>query len=379
MRIALFHASAGHGHAKAAAAVKEGFMALGVPGSEIFLEDTLDETPAWFRKLYISFYYFSVKYTPRVWGNVYATSNNDKLYRNLAYPVRKILNSWIAKNLVLRMVRDKPEAIVSTHFLAPEVLGRAKLKGLIDSKLFTIVTDFIPHRFWINPGTNHYWVMSEEGKRNLEARGVSSEQVIVGGIPISLKFRPENRKKEIRKKEGLDETTFTILITSGSFGLGPTEEILEAMRPFENNFQVIVVCGKNEAQYHSLERRRYPFRLRLYGFVSHMHELMEASDLLIAKPGGATTSESLAKGVPMIVLEPIPGQETDNARLLKDRNASFFLHKPEDIHVILKGILDYPEVLIEKKRSIEKLAKPDAALDLAKFVLSQIGQKKGLR
>ena len=100
---------------------------------------------------------------------------------------------------------------------------------------------------------------------------------------------------------------------------------------------------------------------------------LEASDLIIAKPGGATTSESLAKAVPMVVLEPIPGQEAGNARLLKERNTSFFLGVPSDIRTILKGILDYPVVLEEKKRSIRQLAKPDAAVELAKFALKRIG------
>ena len=134
----------------------------------------------------------------------------------------------------------------------------------------------------------------------------------------------------------------------------------------------MVVCGKNTDLERSLRKREYPFPIKIYGFVSHMDQLMEASDLIVAKPGGATTTESLAKGIPMAVLEPIPGQEARNAKLLKERNASFFLGKPSDMRIILKGILDYPEVLEEKKRSIQALARPDAAMDAARFVLKRI-------
>jgi processive 1,2-diacylglycerol beta-glucosyltransferase len=162
------------------------------------------------------------------------------------------------------------------------------------------------------------------------------------------------------------------LITSGSFGLGPTEELLRHLREFGNQIQVIVVCGRNETLRQRLEKQGYPFRLRLYGFVDNMNELMEASDLLIAKPGGATTTESLAKEIPMVIMEPIPGQEAGNTKLLQERNASFFLGEPGDIRVILKGILDYPEVLEEKKRSIRNIARPEAAVELARLVLEKL-------
>ncbi len=375
MRVLILHASAGQGHAKAAESAREGFLACGVPEKEILVLDALDDTPGWFKKFYTSLYFYSIKYTPNTWGSAYSFSDQKRFYSNVILPVRKQLNDRVGKNLLRRVLSEKPQAILFTHFFAPEILGRAKLAGLFTSFLQTVVTDFIPHRFWINPGTDHYWVMSEEGKRVLEGRGVSSDKVTAGGIPISLGFRPQGKKKEFRKKEGLDETRFTILLTSGSFGLGPTAEVLAALRDFGNAIQVITVCGKNKVFYEAIQKESYPFRIKVYGFISNMDELMEASDLLIAKPGGATSAESLAKGIPMVVLAPIPGQESGNAQLLKERNAAFFLGKPSDIRVILKSILDYPEVLEEKRKSIRQLAKPEAAVELARFVMSKVNSK----
>lgn len=372
MRITVLHASAGHGHAKAAEAVKEGLVACGVPESEVTVIDALEETPAWFRKGYTSSYYFSVKHLPQMWGCAYALMDQNWFYNFVGAPARKWVNDFVAERLIRRISSEAPEVIVCTHFLSPEVVGRAKIRGRLDSRLITVVTDFIPHRFWTNPGTDHYWVMSEEGKRMLESRAVPSGKITAGGIPVSLKFRPQDAKSEARRKEGLDPARFTLLITSGSFGLGPTEEVMKTLREFGDRIQVIVVCGKNQDLFQTLKKESYPFRMRLYGFVSHMDELMEAGDLVIAKPGGATTSECLAKGIPMVIVEPIPGQEAGNARLLKERNAAFFLGEPKDIRVILKGILDYPEVLAEKKKSIRRLARPDAAVDLAQFLMGQL-------
>ena len=194
---------------------------------------------------------------------------------------------------------------------------------------------------------------------------------------MALRFRQAGTKKESRKKEGLDEDRFTLLITSGSFGLGPTEEVLRTLREFNGRIQVMAVCGRNQNLFETLEKESYPFKMKLYGFVSHMDELMEASDLIVAKPGGATTSESLAKGLPIAVLEPIPGQEAGNARLLRERNAAFFLKHPSDIRIILKAIFDYPAVIAEKKKSLDALARPEAARDVARFVLDKLKHRDG--
>ena len=372
MRIILLHASAGHGHQKVAEAIREGLRASGVQESEILLKDALDETPPWFKHWYTSLYFNSVKHTPWLWGASYDLADHAFSYQMFGRHLRRMVNGLMGKRLVELLLREKPDAVVSTHFMAPEVIGDLKRAGLIHAFLLTVITDFNPHTFWVNPGTDHYWVMSEEGKLDLERRGVSSEQITAGGIPVSLKFRPAGKKKEIRNREGLDPNRFTIFITSGSFGLGPAKEVLGALEEFSKSIQVIVVSGKNEDQYNLLKSLRPSFPLKVYGFVSNMDELMEASDLMVAKPGGATTSESLAKGVPMIVLAPIPGQEAGNANLLKQRNAAFFLGQSSDIRTIVKGILDYPQVLEEKRRSIQKLARPDAALNLAHFLLSKI-------
>ena len=372
MRIVILYGSAGHGHQKAAESIQEGLLALGVSKSEILVLDALTGTHPWFKKFYTALYYYSVKHTPQLWGKSYALCDNPPFYQKIVRHFRRFVNDFVSSQLIQRVIQEKPDVIIFTHFLAPEIFGRLKQKGRIRSFLISVVTDFIPHSFWINAGTDHYWVMSEEGKKCLEGRGIPSHQITPGGIPIALNFRPQNKKSEVRKKEGLDEKRFTLLITSGSFGLGPTAEVLETLKEFSPSIQTIVVCGRNDDQLEAIKKQTYPFPVKLYGFVSHMDELMEASDLIIAKPGGATTSESLAKGIPMVVLKPIPGQESGNAKLLKERNAAFFLGEAGDMRVILKGILDYPEVLEEKKREIARLAKPDASLELGRFVLNQI-------
>ena len=131
-----------------------------------------------------------------------------------------------------------------------------------------------------------------------------------------------------------------------------------------------MVCGNNENLRRVLEKHTFPFPVTIFGFIDFMADLMEASDLIIAKSGGSTTTEALTKGIPMIVIAPIPGQETRNADVLKSRNAAFFMQHPEQILTILRAVLDHPETLAAKKTEIQRLAKPDAAKNLVDTLLS---------
>ena len=215
-----------------------------------------------------------------------------------------------------------------------------------------------------------YWVMADEGARELQKRGIPESKIRAGGIPVAEVFKPKGNKKEIRAKWGFSDDRLTLLMTSGSFGLGPQIEMLEALAPLKDRIQCFVVCGNNTSLKQSLESGNFSFPVKIFGFIDFMADLMEASDLIVAKSGGSTTTEALAKGVPMIVIDPIPGQETRNAEVLKCRNAAFFMKHPEQIRTITQAILDHPEILAAKRTEIQRLAKPDAAKSLADYLLS---------
>jgi processive 1,2-diacylglycerol beta-glucosyltransferase len=369
MKIDIIHATAGEGHRKIAMAVEDGFKRLGRQDLQVRLLNCLDYTSPSFQKTYAPFYYWSVRHAPNLWGGSYEVLDHAWVYQ-LIRPFRVLSNSFYAKRLKDDIVQHQPDVIVSTHFLPPEILGRAKQRGLIHSKMVTVVTDFYPHTFWVNPGTDHYWVMAEETKQDLIRRGVPDAIITAGGIPILPTFKPKGQKAEIRKKYGLEENRFTILLTSGSFGLGPQEAILEELKAFKEKVQCFVVCANNKELKAILESKTYPYPVKIFGFIDFMPDLMEASDLMVAKSGGSTTSEALTKGVVMVVMAPIPGQETRNVKLLKIRDAAYFLNDPHEIHGIVKSIMDDPASLQKKRDAIARLAKPDASDDLVKMILA---------
>lgn len=370
MKIDIIHATAGEGHRKIAMAIEDAFKRLKRPDLQIRLINSLDFTDKIFQKTYAPFYYWSVCHAPNLWGFFYEFLDISWTYK-LIYPFRVLTNNLHAKPLLEDIVKNQPDVIISTHFMPPEILGRAKRKGLIKSKMITVITDFFPHTVWVNPGTDLYWVMAEETKQDLLRRGVPENDIKVGGIPILPAFKPMGRKQELLKKFGLEENRFTILLTSGSFGLGPQEAILDELKKFRDKIQCFVVCGNNKELKTILDAKPYPYPVKIFGFIDFMPDLMEASDLMVAKSGGSTTSESLTKGVLMVVMHPIPGQETRNVRLLKLRQAAFFLEKPEEIQEIVKSILENPTTLQQKQAAAKSLAKPDAADHLVQTVLDQ--------
>ena len=368
MKIDIIHATAGEGHRKIALAIQEAFARSGHPDLQVRLLDSLDYVTPMFKASYAPFYYWSVLHAPNLWGASYEFLDNPFVYK-LCRPFRSLTNSIHCQRLLETVRENQPDVVVSTHFLPPELLGRAKHHRKLNAKLLTVITDFAPHTFWVNPGTDHYWVMADETKEDLVCRGVPRDMITAGGIPISGAFKPTGQKEDFLKKYGLEPDRFTVLLTSGSFGLGPQEAILEELKSFSDKVQAIVVCARNKELKDRLDAKTYPYPVKVFGYVDFMPELMEASDLMIAKSGGSTTSESLAKGVAMVVMHPIPGQETRNVKLLKLRNAAFFLDKPREIRGIMQNIFSDPKLMEQKRSAINRLARPEAADDLVRMVV----------
>ena len=371
MKILLFYANAGHGHKQVAQVMADEFKKRGLDSDHIKIFDALDFTPGFFRKTYPAVYHYAVREIPKIWGWFYEALDQPGLYRWL-YPFRSLHNRLLAGRLLDLVQKEKPDAILCTHFLSSEFFAAARRRGEIQAKVIAIITDFMPHTFWLTEGMDFYWVMGEEGARELQRRGIPESKIQAGGIPVADVFKPKGKKKEVCAQWKFSPERLALLMTSGSFGLGPQAQMLEALRPLQERIQCFVVCGNNEELKKNLEARDFGFPVCVFGFIDFMADLMEASDLIVAKSGGSTTTEALTKGVPMIVIDPIPGQETRNAEVLKSRNAAFFMKHPDQIKLIVEAVLDHPETLAAKKLEIQRLAKPNAAQDLADWVTRSI-------
>ena len=367
---ALFlYVDAGYGHRKVAEAVYHELVSRHQDNVQIEIFDALKKTNFLFGNSYAGVYFWLVVHASWLWAFFFSLTNSSFVY-SLISPLRTVWN-WLQSFKLRHYIQNgKYDYIVFTHFFPAEVCATLKRKGKIKSSLITIVTDVIPHREWANSGTDHYWVMAEESAKILTAYGVNHEQIYIKGIPVSSDFTEPINRTAIQKKLDLKENRLTILFTSGSFGIGPTEEVLISFSKLKDHIQVIVVCGQNKILLHNLNNRTFPFPIRLFGFVDNMHELMSASDVLIAKPGGATTCESLVKGLPMIMTAPIPGQESQNAEWLSAHHAAFKIDDAVEIKEIVARIVQNPNLLESLRTAIKTIAKPQATKDLVDSILS---------
>jgi processive 1,2-diacylglycerol beta-glucosyltransferase len=230
------------------------------------------------------------------------------------------------------------------------------------------VTDFEAHALWMEAGVDLYCVAAEETKARLVARGALPDAVAVTGIPVAAKFSAPVDPAQIRKRLGLRDDLPTLLVLGGGFGMGPVAQIMRELNKLERPIQTLVVCGRNEELRRELavQDRRHP--AQVLGFVTNMHELMAVSELVISKPGGLTTSEAMAMGKPLFVLNPIPGQEAANSDFLLEHGAAAKANRLEDLPYRLEKLIGSPK-LAEMAAAARALGKPQAASEVCRAAL----------
>jgi processive 1,2-diacylglycerol beta-glucosyltransferase len=325
-----------------------------------------------FRKVYAQGYMQLVSRAPELWGMVFSKTDNPALVRRLTN-FRRGFGRRTYRGFV-RILRDfKPDVVLCTHYQPLEILAGLKPKK-DEPRPFTVcvITDFEAHAFWMAPNVDLYFVAAEETKARLVARGANANDVIPTGIPIAAKFSQLVDASAVRKQIGIRDDLPTLLVLSGGFGTGPVGEILEALDKVEAPFQTIVVAGRNEELRRNLAAQDCRHPTRVLGFATNMHELMSIADLILTKPGGLTSSEALALGKPLFILNPIPGQEAANSDFLLERGAAAKVNRIDDLPYRIQQLIGSAK-LAELSRNAKSLGRPDAAEEICREVLRQSG------
>jgi len=372
VKIFIIHASAGAGHRKAAEALANAFARCAGQGISVEKIDALDYSSALFRKAYPAVYIFLVTYVPFLWGILFHVLNFAPL-APLVRVIRHQANAFHGRRLISHILAEQPDVVVCEHFFSAELVSALKKQGRYRGTVITGVTDFGVHLFWINPGTDYYFVASDMTKQELIGKGIPENIIMVTGIPIEEKFSKNPGKAAMRSKLGLAENRFTVLVTSGGFGVGPLMEIVRLLDRMNEELQMVVICGKNDALVKLFEKEKYAKTVKVFGYVHNMDECMEASDVIITKSGGLTVSESLAKCLPMIIIKPIPGQETRNAEVLEQHNSGLRL---TDVALITEKIAfllkDNQRGLNEMRNNARNLARPQAADRMCQWIIKNV-------
>jgi processive 1,2-diacylglycerol beta-glucosyltransferase len=352
--------SGGAGHLRAAEALHRTAPISGLPiRTEQY--DVLDFTSRLFKRLYAESYLQMVNRAPELWGYLYQRSESK------AYEKKGLLKAFDRMNYKRYIAAVKalnPDAILCTHFLPYiSISGDLRAHG-ITSPVFAVTTDFDLHQLWVDDIVQRYFVFHEETAWQLQSKGVAKEKISVTGIPVVPEFT-QRRRLRFGPALGLARKPFTVLVLSGGFGVGRVENIVHTVAQTlgefpSRRFNLLVVCGKNEKAKAGLEKSRFPSNItpRCFGFVNTIHDLMDDADLLISKSGGLTSSEALVKSLPMLIVDPIPGQESRNADMIVEHGAGWKAINLPNLAFKLRRILERPELLRRARIATATLAKP---------------------
>ncbi len=364
-KVLIGYATAGVGHKKASLAVKEAFNEM--QGVEVKTIDVLDYTNPFFKKAYPNGYLFLIGHLIYFWGFLYYFFD-IKLVHRLSAGLRVLYHVMNSGPLVKFLIEYKPDVVISTHFLLPDVCNYVEKKYGFRTEVINVVTDYRAHSFWIAEGVDRYCVADRETFNDLTVKwGVSPDMVNITGIPVEPKFTAPHDKAVFRKKIGIPEHNFTILLLSGGYGVGPVLELVKALDKLRENMTLIVICGHNAGLYENVEafRKTASSQVINFKYVDNVDELMSCSDVYVGKAGGISTSEAICIGVPLIYIRPIPGQESRNARYVSDNGAGITVKSVIQVAEVVKGLMEDPAKLKVMSDNIRKLYKKDSASAVA--------------
>lgn len=400
-KVLIMSASTGGGHNRAARAIKEELTNKSIDGITIDCEiiDSLKIVNGTMDKLISRGYEKSAKYTPKAWGGVYKLTESNLISRNEFKD--NSLTSLISRKLKKLIEVKKPDLIIGTHPFPMIALSTLKKHSQLSKNnelstftesfhkyyqnldippLITVLTDYTTHSAYIQNEIDYYIAGHEYVKELLIEDGIEAEKIKPYGIPVEKSFLTNRSRETVLSELNLDPNKFTVLLMGGSFGAGSIKDTLSELISIDRDFQIIVITGRNKSLKEKLEKNLMSHEqsidknICVLGFTDKMNDLLSAVDILVSKPGGLTTTESLLKEVPMIVPYFIPGQEEENLDFLSNCGASLRTSKKYTLSIILKVLIDNPDRIEMTKENIRSIKKLNASQDIAKLAFDILSE-----
>jgi processive 1,2-diacylglycerol beta-glucosyltransferase len=371
-KIIIFFASYGEGHLQVSRALLSYFQDFGI--NNVILIDLLSKAHPFLDAMSKFIYSKSTSYWPMLYGWSYYLTYNMKHDQRLA----KWLNSLCVEKLAEIIEVEKPDAIIHTF----PMLTISELRKQIDVYIptFTVLTDYVLHSRWIHPGTDKYFVATEDLKNKMIKKGILNEQIKVSGIPIRKIFQETFDVPAILQSYKLNSGKKNILIMAGAYGgISILKKMIALLLSFED-VQIIIVCGRNKQFQIKLEVLfNQESRVCILGFVEQIQELMAISSCIITKAGGITLSEAIALQLPTIVFRPVPGQEKENASYLAEKKLIFITRRLTELKNVVHQLLTKNWEINRMKPSLSPIQKLAAAEIVVSDILQEIEQQGDIR
>ena len=377
-RILILYASVGAGHGRAAQAVELALREI-CPQAFIRNVDVLDLTNPAFRRVYGRSYFDAVARAPHLVGYLYDRLDQPlRKWERAVDRIRFAAQGMNLRKLTELLTQDDWDLAINTHFLPAEVIGAFLRAGRIRFPQVTVTTDFDTHRLWCNPPCEYYFTATAEGRANLAAWGIDPARITSTGIPVHPLFSRPRDSWDCKRRLDLCGDRPVVLQLAGGLGVGPIERIHRELLNVAMPLQLVVVAGRNAAARDQIEAIPCPSRHHrvIFGFTHRMDELMAAADVIVSKPGGLTASEALCRGAAMMIVDPIPGQETRNSDYLLENGAAVKVNNLASLGLKLTMLLSEPGRLDSLRAAARRLARPSAAYDIAEQSLRILGLPK---
>lgn len=367
--VVILYASVGGGHFKAAEAVKN-YIVEHYPKCHVEMIDALKYTSKVMDKIIIDSYVNMARYSPKMWGEIYKISEKQYSVTNFSNAVQRVLS----KKLLTLLEDSHPDTIISTHPFITEMVASLKKRKKISTELNVIITDYASHKFWeLKPQfVNRYFVACDDVKFTLINHGIDKDKIFVTGIPIGPAFLKEFDKGKIYQEFGLDSGKKTVLLFGGGeYGLSNVKNFLSGLLSVDEDFQLVAIAGKNLKTKKMFERVTEGFdkSVTILGYTNKVPELMHIADFIVSKPGGLTSTEILASGVPFMIINPIPGQEEENARFFLNAGAAVRLYDSEKTKPLFEQLFASEERISSMKEMQKLIAKPHSTEEIARIIM----------
>jgi processive 1,2-diacylglycerol beta-glucosyltransferase len=373
-RVLLLSASSGAGHVRAAQALEKAFSARGDCTVEHI--DAIRYVSKIFQGIYEKAYISVARRAPELLGVLY--DRMDQPWNNMRQ--RLTMDLLNAQPMIRLLRRMQPDLCVATHFLPGEVLAWMIAKKKLRARNAIVVTDYDVHALWLCRTVDRYYVAIDEAAEYLKALGIAKEMICVTGIPIDPAFACQADRLAIRRSLSLDVKAPMILVSAGGEGVGPVEQLVRGLLEIDRPWQIVAIAGKSEKMRRHLEQLLPKAgglpsgapRLHVIGFTKEMDQYMAAANLLVGKAGGLTTSEALARVLPMALIDPIPGQEERNADHLLEAGVAIRCNNFVVAPWKISRLLDNPARLKRMQDAARRMARPNAAACIAEDALTLV-------
>ncbi|MBP3832025.1 MAG: hypothetical protein ILA02_06605 [Clostridia bacterium] len=372
-KILIFYASFGGGHLSAAKSIEK-YLQKSYNNITVELIDCMKYVNKTIEKISTSAYKEMAKKAPWAWGKIYEGSQKGPLAH-----ISSKANSFMAIKL-LKLLREKnPDIVISTHPFGSQMCSYLKRKGKVNFKIATIMTDFKSHDQWLVGAdyTDFFFVSNTDMQKELMQKNIEENKIIVTGIPVREEFLIQHNKEQILADLDFTTAKKTILFFGGGeFGLGKdmTLNVFECLLSKCPEAQIIAISGRNEVMKNKFESLVEQYLrnqdVRIFEFTDKVAEYMSIANLVVTKPGGLTSSESLVSHLPMVLINPIPGQEEENAEFLESKKVAKWIKKDDDINFILNILVNDETILNNMRENTYLIAKPNATENICKIIMN---------